>query len=234
MQAQRIDWKIFAGTTQLREAACEAVLENAAAAIAERGRFLIVLAGGSTPREVYSQLREAATDWTKWHIYFGDERCLPPQHEERNSRMAQDSLLQHVPVPPDQIHAVPAELGAQKGAQAYSRLLAGVGQFDLVLLGLGEDAHTASLFPGQSWESPLLAPAIAVSAAPKPPPERVSLAASRLSHARRVIFLVTGAGKRAAVERWRSGQVLPAAAIHPAEGVEVFMDASAVPTVEIQ
>ena len=137
MQAQQIDWKIFAGTTQLREAACEAVLENAAAAIAERGRFLIVLAGGSTPREVYSQLREAATDWTKWHIYFVDERCLPPQHEERNSRMAQDSLLQHVPVPPDQIHAVPAELGAQKGAQAYSRLLAGVGQFDLVFAGIG-------------------------------------------------------------------------------------------------
>ncbi|HQR50500.1 MAG TPA: 6-phosphogluconolactonase, partial [Methylophilaceae bacterium] len=93
----------------------------------------------------------------------------------------------------------------------------------------GEDAHTASLFPGKAWESQAMAPAIAVHGAPKPPPERVSLSASRLSRAHRVIFFVTGAGKRDAVKLWRSGADLPVAAVAPAAGVEVYMDVAAEP-----
>jgi 6-phosphogluconolactonase len=229
MKKQAVNWKVFKSTKELCDAACKAVLEAAKAAIAERGSFLIVLAGGTTPRDVYQNLRNADTDWSKWHIYFGDERCLPSAHADRNSRMVDESLLQHVPIPHNQIHAIPGELGPEQAAQAYSRTLGDVGEFDLVLLGVGEDAHTASLFPGQAWDSLSHAPAVAVYGAPKPPPERVSLSASRLSSARRVIFFVTGAGKREAVQLWRNGIDLPVAAIIPASGVEVYMDAAAEP-----
>lgn len=229
MQVQTLRWREFNSAADLQAAATADVLQSANAAIASRGRFLIVLAGGTTPREIYRRLRHSDTDWSRWHVYYGDERCLPADHAERNSRMAQTSLLQHVPIPPNQIHTMPAELGPDQAAQDYSQLLAGVGEFDCVLLGVGEDAHTASLFPGQAWENASGAPAIAVINAPKPPPERVTLSASRLSHARQVIFLVTGAGKQDAVRRWREGANLPVAAIKPVAGVDVYMDAAAGP-----
>ncbi len=218
---------MFENASVLQAAAAEAVLQSANNAIASRGRFLIVLAGGTTPREIYQRLRNGDTDWSKWHVYYGDERCLPPGHGDRNSRMAEESLLQHVAIPAGQIHAMPAELGPDQAAQSYSQLLAGVGEFDCVLLGVGEDAHTASLFPGQSWENASNAPAIPVRNAPKPPPERVSLSASRLSNARQVIFLVTGAGKRDAVQQWHNDALLPVAAIRPSAGVDVWLDRAA-------
>lgn len=231
MQVQQIHWHVFAENSELRRAACNAVVNSANAAIAERGRFLIVLAGGSTPHGIYQLLRDASTDWSKWHVYFGDERCLPPEHADRNSRMAEESLLQHVPIPREHIHAMPAELGPDQAAEAYRKILDGVGEFDLVLLGMGEDAHTASLFPGQDWDSADFAAAIPVRNAPKPPADRVSLSASRLSDARQVIFLVTGAGKREAVMLWQSGSDMPVAAICPITGVEVYMDAAADPAI---
>ena len=229
MKQQNISWKTFDDGGALRQAAFDAVMQCAANAIAERGRFLIVLAGGNTPRDVYAMLREAPTDWSKWHVYYGDERCLAADHADRNSRMAEDSWLRHVAIPAQQVHAIPAELGPDLAAQAYHAVLADAGVFDLVLLGLGEDGHTASLFPGQAWDGGAGEAAIAVRNAPKPPPERVSISASRLSQARRVIFLATGAGKREAIGQWRSGVALPAAAIRPQAGVEVYMDAAAEP-----
>ncbi|OIQ80665.1 6-phosphogluconolactonase [mine drainage metagenome] len=227
MQTQTLRWRVFDSPADLQAAAASAVLQSANAAIAARGKFLIVLAGGTTPREIYSALRSGDTDWSGWHVYYGDERCLPADHADRNSRMAETSLLLQVGIPAGQIHAIPAEFGPDRAAQSYSELLADVGEFDCVLLGLGEDAHTASLFPGQAWEGATGAPAIAVRNAPKPPDERVSLSASRLSNARQVIFLVTGAGKRDAVRQWRDGADIPVAAIRPATGVEVYIDAAA-------
>jgi len=233
MQVQQIQWRVFADTTELKQAAYNAVLANANAAIAARGRFTIVLAGGSTPHGIYQMLRDASTNWSKWHVYFGDERCLPADHSDRNSRMAEESLLKHVPIPRSQIHPIPAELGPEPAAQNYHKILEDIGEFDLVLLGMGEDAHTASLFPGQAWESADFTSAIPVRGAPKPPSDRVSLTASRLSEARQVIFFVTGAGKRDAVTLWRSGSDIPVTAIRPMTGVEVYMDAAADPaTVE--
>jgi 6-phosphogluconolactonase len=193
-------------------------------ALAARGEFHIVLAGGGTPRTVYEALARERHDWPRWQVWFGDERCLPPEHPERNSAMARAALLDRVPVAA--VHAIPAELGARAAARAYAVDLAGVPAFDLVLLGLGEDGHTASLFPGY-YAGPEEADAVAVFAAPKPPPERVSLSARRLSRARRVLFLVSGAGKRAALERWRNGEPafpnFPAAAIQPESGVDVLL-----------
>src|SRR5690242_16785552 len=104
-----------------------------------RGQFHLVLAGGDTPRGAYRRLCGTSTDWSMWNVYFGDERCLPVDDPARNSRMAGEAWLDHVFIPTVQFHAIPAELGAVRAAQLYRETLHAVGEFDLVLLGLGED-----------------------------------------------------------------------------------------------
>ncbi|MFA6015039.1 MAG: 6-phosphogluconolactonase [Gallionellaceae bacterium] len=218
-------WQPFTTASQLEQAAVEKILSLAKQAIAARGAFHIVLAGGTTPRRVYEALRQANTNWQAWHIYFGDERCLPAQHAERNSLMASLAWLDHVGIPEQQIHPIPAELGAAKATENYSLIINELHEFDLVLLGLGEDGHTASLFPGHELGTMENAPdTLAVFDAPKPPPERVSLSAHRLSNARQVIFLVTGKSKLQAVNDWRAGSAIPAAAITPKAGVDIYIE----------
>jgi 6-phosphogluconolactonase len=195
-------------------------------AILDSGAFHLVLAGGNTPRALYERLRTLKkTDWKAWHIYFGDERCLPCVDPERNSTMARDAWLDHVPVPQKQVYAIPAEMGAKAAAAAYSATLQQVGEFDLVLLGLGEDGHTASLFPGNDWGQEVDSPvALPIFDAPKAPAERVSLSARRLSQAKQVLFLVTGENKHEAVMNWRAGANIPARAIIPLQGVDVLAE----------
>lgn len=217
-------WHAVADELALQHAAIEAILASAALAIHERGQFHLVLAGGNTPRGIYHGVRTAQTDWSAWHIYFCDERCLPPDDSARNSRMAAEVWLDHVPIPPFQLHAIPGELGAVQAARLYAETLQGVGDFDLVLLGLGEDGHTASLFSDHDWGTAPGSPdTLAVFDAPNPPPQRVSLSAARLSRARQVIFLVSGKFKHRAVAEWRAGKDIPAQAIKPAAGVDVLI-----------
>ena len=206
----------------LREVAFARIVSLAARAIAAEGRFLIALAGGNTPRPVYERLRGAKTDWSRWRIYFGDERCLPIDDPERNSKMAADAWLDHVPIAREHVFTIPAERGATAAAAAYARTLRGVGDFDLVLLGLGEDGHTASLFPGHDGGTAPGAPdVLAIMDAPKPPPQRVSMSAARLGRARVALFMVEGESKREAVARWRDDADIPARAIQAGE-VEVL------------
>lgn len=222
-----VRWIGVADAAALRQAAYGRILDAASRAIEQRGAFLIVLAGGATPREVYRMLRRADTNWSRWQVYFGDERCLPAMDAERNSRMAAEVWLDQVSIPQHQVHAIPAERGATAGAQAYGETLCGVGEFDLVLLGLGEDGHTASLFPGRDWGGAADAPdVLAVFDAPKPPRQRVSLSAVRLSRTREVLFMVGGEAKHGAVMRWRAGKPLPASAIRPAGGVDVLLESA--------
>ncbi|MGA9341108.1 MAG: 6-phosphogluconolactonase [Rhodanobacteraceae bacterium] len=221
-------WHRVADDAALRDAAGARILDAAMRAIRDRGRFLIVLAGGNTPRGVYRALCNVHTEWSAWHIWFGDERCVAADDPERNSRMAAETWLDHVPIPAAQIHPMRGELGAERAARDYAKTLHGVGTFDLVLLGLGEDGHTASLFPGHDWGTAADAPAaLAVFDAPKPPPERVSLSAARLANARQVLFLVAGESKRESVDAWRAGKPIPARAIQPASGVDVLVEAGA-------
>ena len=224
-QRQIRRWHEYPSTSSLELETVQAIINASQLAIHKHKSFHLVLAGGTTPRRVYEQLRTLNADLSAWHIYFGDERCLPVDHAERNSLMTAQAWLDHVNIPASHIHTIPAELGAEVAANAYAKILNNVEMFDLVLLGLGEDGHTASLFPNHDWGTTINAPAaLAVHDAPKAPPDRVSLSAHRLSQTRQLIFLVTGEAKRQAIMRWRNGEAIPATAITPDCGVDIFVE----------
>lgn len=222
-------WHVLANEYWLA-AALEWVNRAADAALTTRGEFHLVLAGGGTPKKLYQELAKQNNDWAHWHIWFGDERCLPANDPLRNSRMAAAAWLDQVAIPGGNIHVIPAELGANAAAEVYARELVGCDVFDLVLLGLGQDGHTASLFPKHDWGIDSDAPdVLAVENAPKPPPDRVTLSARRLSRARGVLFLICGADKRDALTLWRQGVIIPATSIQPDAGIDLLIDTDACP-----
>jgi 6-phosphogluconolactonase len=218
-------WHVFEDTAAVALEAARRILAAAGMAVAERGVFRLVLAGGRTPVQTYRLLSSAQTDWTGWRIYFGDERCLPPGHEERNSRAAALAWLDGAPIPAKNIYPIPAEVGAEAAAAAYAVAVGVAIPFDLVILGMGEDGHTASLFPGQ--RHPIADLVVPVHDAPKPPPDRVSLSPRALSEAREILILVTGTEKRDALAAWRAGEPLPVAAIGTGKNVDVLIDRDA-------
>lgn len=200
----------------LSASVAQRIAELAAQAIAARGVFHLALAGGETPRRCYEKLRHLPVDWTHVQVYFGDERCLPAGDAGRNDYMARETLLEQVAIPSVNIHAIPAELGARKAAARYAAVLEQATPLDLVLLGMGEDGHIASLFPGNPATGSM-AVTVPVFSAPKLPAERVSLGLCTLNAARQRIFLVAGAGKRDALEQIFQGKSLPAALVAAAE-----------------
>jgi 6-phosphogluconolactonase len=223
-------WQVYPGRESLLKTAIEIIRQCEAAS---GNTFSIVLAGGQTPLGLYRLLVHEPMHWDKWRVYFGDERCLPPEHPERNSLQAMLALLWHVPIAAEHIFIPPAELGPVEAASRYSTELSNTGEFDLVLLGLGEDGHTASLFPGHDMGLEQgAADVMPVFNAPKPPPERVSLSAQRLSRAKQVLFLVTGVGKREAVLNWRQGKQIPASLIRATRSITVLVDEAACPPVK--
>lgn len=227
---QTIHWHPLATANHVAEVVCEHILNAARTAIAEHGHFKLVLAGGGTPEKVYRLLAQQTADWQHWVIYYGDERCLAAEHPERNSTLAKHTLLDNVAIPATQIFTIPAELGNAAAAAVYRPLIAAAIPFDMVLLGIGEDGHTASLFPdhihhADEWVH-------AVNDSPKPPAERVSISANALSQTNEVIFLITGSNKRDIVTKWRNGDALPVSTICPAHGVTVYIDQEALPSPE--
>lgn len=222
-----MEWQVLTDADAVAREACRTIGDTARRAIANQGRFKLVLAGGTTPSAAYRLL--AATDqaWDRWEIWFGDERCLPPNYVERNSRMAAEALLKLVPIPEEQIHPIPTELGPEEAARRYRLEITTALPFDLVILGMGEDGHTASLFPGRPHDETGLVHA--VYEAPKPPPERVSLGLSALRQCRSMLVLVTGAGKRKAVSQWRDGAELPVARATAGINGLVMLDEAAAP-----
>lgn len=196
----------------------DAVAEAAAGAIAgaiRGGARTLVLAGGSTPQVAYRLLADLPVPWGRVTVLFGDERCVGADDPESNFRMARETLLDKVA--PAAVLRIPGELGPVEGAAAYQRVLARLPRLDFVLLGIGEDGHCASLFPGNRA---LGAAGLAVGVwdAPKPPSERVSLTLGALRGAGRVVFVATGAGKADAVRRAALGEV-PAGMIAGAEWI---------------
>jgi len=203
-----IDTHILADAGAVAAEACRLIGSAAQEAIRQRKIFRVVLAGGSTPGLAYQLLATTAQEWAAWEIFWGDERCLPAADPDRNSRMAQDLWLDKLPIPVAQIYVMPAELGPEMAAEQYCQTISNHQPFDLVLLGMGADGHTASLFPHQPDQP---APVIPVHAAPKPPAERVSLNFQSLRACRRQLVLVTGAEKSAALAAWLKGEALPIA-----------------------
>ena len=198
--------QVKADATAVAQAACEMISQAAQQAIAERGVFRLVLAGGSTPNQSYACLAGTVQDWARWEIFWGDERCLPADHAERNSRMVIQAWLSKVPIPPQNIHIIPADMAAENAATAYAHIIMDKFPFDLVLLGMGEDGHTASLFPCATFLAPPHDGDLGVQCvydAPKPPAERVSLSIAALRNCRAQLVLVTGVGKAASVRHWR-------------------------------
>jgi len=219
-QSSATRWHSFDSQHNINQAATARILQAANEAIQAQGSFYVVLAGGSTPKAVYQLLSEQQADWANWHVFHNDDRCLPVDHEERNSKMARDAWLSKVAIPEQQIHDIPAELGNVAGAKAYAETLKDVRTFDLVILGLGEDGHTASLFPNQTVDNS--ADAVPVFDAPKPPANRITISQNRLNNTIEVMFLVTGAGKQEAVDNWRNGVAIPATLITGKNGVDVY------------
>jgi 6-phosphogluconolactonase len=169
---------------------------NAIAQALQEGSRTLVLAGGTTPARCYQLLAEFEVEWGRVTVLFGDERCVPPDHPDSNYRMARATLLDKVA--PATVHRMPAELGPDEGAAEYEKTIAALVPLDVVILGIGEDGHTASLFPGH----PVLKAkglVAGVRNSPKPPPERVTLTMAAIQGARQVIILATGAGKAKAV-----------------------------------
>jgi len=195
---------------------------------AESGKsFRLVLAGGSTPKGLYRQLAQRADslDWSNVHFWFSDERCVPPDHADSNYGMARDSLLSHIDAPAGNIHRIPCEDSPQQAALAYERELARNAppeqrwpRFDLVLLGVGVDGHTASLFPGTDVLTVHDRGAAPVYVK-KPASWRVSLTYPVLNDARRVLFLVAGEKKAGIVSQLLGGKAenYPAGRIRPKE-----------------
>ncbi|MGR8978663.1 MAG: 6-phosphogluconolactonase [Gammaproteobacteria bacterium] len=215
-------WHHFETADQVAEAVSRHILSAADKAISSSGRFKLVLAGGGTPEKVYRLLSKAGADWSHWHIYYGDERCLPRDDPDRNSMMATRAFLAQVDIPAEQIHTIPAEMGPEQAAAFYQKTVADSLPFDLVLLGMGEDGHTASLFPGHRHNPDELAHAVYDS--PKPPSERVSISAKALSTTGELIFIVTGKSKREAVKQWRQGKDLPVAAVAAENFIDIYID----------
>jgi len=180
-----------------------AAASDIANALREGARSL-VLAGGTTPQRCYELLSQMDIEWGRVTILFGDERCVRPDHPDSNYRMARETLLDRVS--PATVHRMPAELGPDEGAGLYAHIVASVAPLDVVTLGVGEDGHTASLFPGHPA---LKASALVVGIrdSPKPPPQRVTMTLPALQRARRVIILATGAGKADAVAKAKRGEV---------------------------
>lgn len=162
-------------------------------ALAQRGAAHVALSGGGTPRATYAALGPLVPDWHGVHLWFADERCVGPDDPDSNALLVRESLV----APGAVTHRVKGELGAEAAAHAYERELTDV-VLDVVLLGLGEDGHTASLFPDDAALD-AIGRVAAVHDSPKPPPDRVTLTRATLDGSRRLLLLVTGAGKATAL-----------------------------------
>lgn len=226
--------RVFETPEALAREAAAAFARLARERVAETGRFLVALAGGATPRGLYRALAGppyiAGLPWEQIHLFWGDERCVPPNHPDSNYRMAEESLLHRIPIPPNNVHRMLGEHPKPvEAARIYAALLLrllpltaeGRPRFDLILLGLGTDAHTASLFPG----SPLLSETetlVAVTPEAHGGYHRLTFTPPILNAACEVWFLVTGADKaealRAVLEELFDPKLRPGQIVRPKDG----------------
>lgn len=223
--------KTFNGIEELSQSAAKSFIELANQSIIERGRFLVSLSGGSTPMKLYEQLVGETLDWSRVHFFWGDERCVPV--DDPGNTYGQTKKILFDKIGQTNIHRVKSELEPESASADYANTLSGFAdapfdfpRFDLVLLGMGDDGHTASLFPGSPVE--IETSTIAVTAHYQDrPANRVSLTPKVFNQAKEIWFLVTGAGKAETLQRVIHGErdlkQLPAQRIQPVNGNLVWM-----------
>ncbi len=231
--------RVYPDAPTLARGVAQHIVTLAIDAIAQEKRFTMALAGGSTPRPAYATLAEARyagrLDWSRVHLFWGDERCVPSEDPRSNYRMARETLLEAVPIPEENVHRMRGELPPEEAAARYAEVLAScfgpspVPRFDLMLLGLGEDGHTASLFPG----SPALEERerwVVAQYVERLAEWRLTLTLPVLNAAKNVAFVVSGAEKREILAKvWsEAGVQLPAARVRPDAGrLRWFVDVEA-------
>jgi 6-phosphogluconolactonase len=191
--------RIVCDSKDLPLRAAERIAAELTTAVAARGRASLALAGGTTPKATYEALAGLPLDWSVIDISFGDERCVPADHPDSNYRMAKAALFDRISIPSERVHRMQGELADREAAaRAYEQLLPE--RIDVMVLGIGEDAHTASLFPGASALRETARRVLPVNG-PKPPPQRLSLTPPALAAARLCVVLGSGAGKAEPVRR---------------------------------
>ena len=234
--------KVFPDPAAVAQEAADRFVGLAEASIALAERFTVALSGGSTPLKMFDVLtrdpHKSAVDWARVEVFFADERCVPPDHPESNYRAAREGMLAKLPIPGDNIYRMRGEIDPNEAAKEYGLMLkekfGDNGGLDLVLLGMGADGHTASLFPGTPALSETKHRCVAqfVERSTTGPSWRVTLTAPFINRARDVLFLVTGAEKAARLSEVLEGpkdpQRLPAQLIAPAQGkLSWLLDAAA-------
>jgi 6-phosphogluconolactonase len=218
---------VFPTLEAFHRGAAEHIGEIIRRVLSRRAVCSVALAGGSTPGPVYELLAEASFDWSAVDVFFTDERAVPPDHPESNYRMVRSALLDRVTIPPTRVHRIRGEWPPEEAARAYEAELPP--SLDLVVLGMGADGHTASLFPGIDAAQERHALVRAVRA-PHLHPDRVTLTLAALNAARQVLFLASGPGKAEAVSAVLEGRDphLPATHVCPKSGeVLWFLDEAA-------
>lgn len=227
--------RVFPSRDLLELNAAKEIVRIIGAAIRDRGTCSIALSGGETPRRIYARLARApfanSLDWSKIHLFCGDERAVPPTDPKSNYGMVNRDLISHIDIPLSNIHRIQGELDPEDAARKYEEdlkaaFVAGDVRFDLVLLGLGEDGHTASIFPRTRSveESRDL---VCSTYVPQLESWRISLTLHTINHARHTLFLVSGAKKAAIVDRVLSidspSKDLPATMVAPYTGTLQWM-----------
>jgi 6-phosphogluconolactonase len=233
--------QVFDDAEAVARAAARRIVELAGASVSERGAFSLALSGGTTPRRVYELLAgeefRGLVEWESVHVFFGDERAVPADHPDSNYRMANEALLSRVPVPGRNVHRIEGLGDTAANASAYESEMRGYfgdaewPRLDLVLLGMGDDGHTASLFPGTAALEERRAWVVA-NRVEKLGAWRVTLTAPAVNAARHVLFLVSGKGKaerlREVLQGERDASRLPSQLIRPHDGtLEWFVDRDA-------
>jgi len=231
-----LDIRIFKDSEKLSHHAAEIFIKQATQAIHERGRFLVALNGGNTPTRLFQLLATDYQDkinWTSIHIFWGDERCVPPDDPGSSYGQAREALLSHVPIPAENIHSVDTSLSPAEAAGDYARLLSQFSnpllsfpRFDLVYLGMGEDGHTASLFPGSTVH--VTETVIPVTANYQDrPANRVTMTQLIFNQARMIAFMATGEKKAFTLAEVLSDrynpELYPAQRIDPQDGQLIWL-----------
>ncbi|KAF4322680.1 hypothetical protein BBO99_00002731 [Phytophthora kernoviae] len=199
-------------------------------AIAAHGRFTVALSGGSLPKILNKGLEsiKGDVDFSKWFVYFADERCVPLDHDDSNYKACKAALFDFIPVPTSQIYTIDASLSPADMAVDYTKKLAEIWgsdlpRFDLILLGMGPDGHTCSLFPGHPLLEEKTLFVASIEDSPKPPPQRITLTYPVVNNAANVVFVATGASKAELIPHMvgveKRTPPLPAANVKPTDGV---------------